>query len=36
VFVRVMERNRPEDIDAVIDLFPFERLNEYKFTRIPR
>ena len=29
----LMERDRPEDIDAVLDLFPFERLNEFKYTR---
>ncbi len=36
VFVRLMERDRPDDIDAVLDLFAFERLNEFKYTRIPR
>jgi hypothetical protein len=35
-FARLMERNRPEDIDQVLDLFAFERLNELKYTRIPR
>jgi hypothetical protein len=36
VFVRVMERDRPEDVDRVLELFDFERLNEFKYTRIPR
>ena len=31
-----MERDRPDDIDRVLDLFEFERLNEFKYTRIPR
>ena len=35
VFVRLMERDRPEDIDQVLDLFAFERLNEFKYTRDP-
>jgi hypothetical protein len=35
-FARLMERDRPEDIDQVLDLFAFERLNELKYTRIPR
>jgi hypothetical protein len=35
-FVRLMERDRPEDVDRVLDLFAFERLNELKYTRIPR
>jgi hypothetical protein len=35
-FVRLMERDRPEDVDRVLDLFEFERLNELKYTRIPR
>jgi hypothetical protein len=36
VFVRLMERNVPDDIDPVLELFAFERLNEFKHTRIPR
>ncbi|MGH8976582.1 MAG: DsbA family protein [Acidimicrobiia bacterium] len=36
VFVRLMERDRPEDVERVLDLFEFERLNELKYTRIPR
>jgi hypothetical protein len=36
VFVRLMERDRPDDIDPVLDLLAFERLNEFKHTRIPR
>jgi hypothetical protein len=35
-FIRLMERDTPEDIDPVLDLFAFERLNEFKHTRIPR
>jgi hypothetical protein len=36
VFVRLMERDMPEDVDSVLELFAFERLNEFKYTRIPR
>jgi hypothetical protein len=36
VFVRLMERDRPDDVDSVLDIFAFERLNEFKHTRIPR
>ena len=36
VFVRLMERDMPEDVDRVLDLMAFERLNEFKYTRIPR
>jgi hypothetical protein len=36
VFVRLMERDVPDDIDPVLELFAFERLNEFKYTRIPR
>ncbi len=36
VFVRLMERNVPDDVDGVLDLFSFERLNEFKYTKIPR
>jgi DSBA-like thioredoxin domain len=36
VFVRLMERDTPDDVDGVLDLFAFERLNEFKYTRIPR
>jgi hypothetical protein len=35
-FVRLMERDKPEDIERVLELFEFERLNELKYTRIPR
>jgi predicted DsbA family dithiol-disulfide isomerase len=36
VFVRLMERDVPDDVDGVLDIFAFERLNEFKYTRIPR
>ena len=36
VFVRLMERDKPEDVDRVLELMSFERLNEFKYTRIPR
>ena len=36
VFVRLMERDVPEDVDRVLELFAFARLNEFKYTRIPR
>jgi hypothetical protein len=36
VFVRVMERNHPEDVDRVLDLLEWRELNEFKHTRIPR
>jgi hypothetical protein len=36
VFVRLMERNRPDDVERVLDLFAFERLNEFKHTKIPK
>jgi protein-disulfide isomerase-like protein with CxxC motif len=35
-FVRLMERDRIEDIEQVLELFAFARLNELKYTRIPR
>jgi protein-disulfide isomerase-like protein with CxxC motif len=36
VFVRLMERGRPEDIDRVLDLLEWEQLNEFKHTSVPR
>jgi len=36
VFVRLMERDRPDDVHRVLALFDFERLNEFKHTRVPR
>lgn len=36
VFVRLMERDRPDDLQRVLDLIEFVRLNEFKRTRIPR
>jgi len=36
VFVRLMERDRPDDVDRVLEMLDFERLNEFKHTRIPR
>lgn len=35
-FVRLMERNRADDLDRVLDLLEWARLNEFKRTRIPR
>ena len=36
VFVRVMERDRPDDVDRALDLLDWRELNEYKHTQIPR
>ena len=36
IFVRLMERGRADDVDRVLDLLAFERLNEFKRTRILR
>ena len=36
VFVRSMERHRPDEIDRLIDLIGWTNLNEFKRTRIPR
>jgi len=36
VFVRFMERNRVDDLDRALDLLSWDRLNEFKRTRIPR
>jgi hypothetical protein len=36
VFVRLMDRDTPDDIDPILNLFAFEGLNEFKHTRIPR
>jgi hypothetical protein len=36
VFVRFMDRNRADDVDRMLELLPWSRLNEYKHTRIPR
>jgi predicted DsbA family dithiol-disulfide isomerase len=36
VFVRVMERNRPEEIGRILDLIDWTDLNEFKRTTIPR
>ncbi len=36
VFVRLMERNHPDDVDRVLDLLEFENLNEFKHTKLPR
>jgi hypothetical protein len=35
-FVRLMERNRPDDVQRALEAMEFERLNELKYTRIPR
>jgi len=36
IFVRLMERDRPEDVDLVLGLIGSIRLNEFKRTRIMR
>jgi hypothetical protein len=36
VFVRVMERDHPDDVDRALDLFAWRELNEFKYTQIPR
>jgi len=36
VFVRFMERGRVDDLERVVDLLPWSRLNEFKRTQIPR
>jgi len=35
-FVRFMERDRVDDLERVLDLLPFARLNEFKRTQLPR
>jgi predicted DsbA family dithiol-disulfide isomerase len=36
VFVRFMERGRVDDLERMLDLLQWARLNEFKRTRIPR
>jgi len=36
VFVRLMDRNRVDDIERVLELLEWPSLNEYKHTTIPR
>jgi protein-disulfide isomerase-like protein with CxxC motif len=36
VFVRLMDRGRPEDIDRVLDLLEWPELNEFKHSSVPR
>ena len=36
VFVRSMERHRPDEVDRLLDLVSWTNLNEFKRTRIPR
>jgi hypothetical protein len=36
IFVRLMERGRADDVQRVLDMLDFERLNEFKRTRILR
>jgi hypothetical protein len=36
VFVRVMERNHPDDVDRVLDMIEWTNLNEFKHTSVPR
>lgn len=35
-FVRFMERDRPDDLERALELLEWERLNEFKRTRVPR
>ena len=35
VFVRVMDRNNPDDVDRVLDLLEWTDLNEFKHTSVP-
>ena len=36
VFVRLMDRSNPEDVDRVLDLLEWTDLNEFKHTSVPR
>jgi hypothetical protein len=36
VFVRLMTRGEPDDVDRVLDLLEWPDLNEFKHTRVPR
>ncbi len=36
VFVRLMDRDNPEDVDKVLDLLAWTDLNEFKHTSVPR
>lgn len=36
VFVRLMDRHRPDEIARVVDLLEWTSLNEFKRTRVPR
>jgi predicted DsbA family dithiol-disulfide isomerase len=36
VFVRIMERHQPEEIDRIVAMVSWTNLNEFKRTRIPR
>jgi protein-disulfide isomerase-like protein with CxxC motif len=36
VFVRCMERHRPDEIASIVDLIEWTNLNEFKRTRVPR
>jgi protein-disulfide isomerase-like protein with CxxC motif len=36
VFVRLMDRGNPEDVDKVLDLLEWTDLNEFKHTSVPR
>ena len=36
VFVRVMDRQNPDDVDRVLDLLDWTDLNEFKHTSVPR
>jgi predicted DsbA family dithiol-disulfide isomerase len=36
VFIRFMERDRPDDLERALDLLDWTRLNEFKRCRVPR
>ena len=36
VFIRFMERGRVDDLERALDLLSWDRLNEFKRTRVPR
>lgn len=36
IFVRLMDRKNPDDVDRVLDLFTWTDLNEFKETSVPR
>ncbi|MCU1458081.1 MAG: putative dithiol-disulfide isomerase involved in polyketide biosynthesis, partial [Actinomycetia bacterium] len=36
VFIRFMERGRVDDLHRALELLDWERMNEFKRTRVPR